>query len=210
MTKERPILMNAWSINRILGEHKTQTRRVWRKPKRHENNDVYPTRAAGRWELASGGWCIGETIRCPYGRAGDRLWVRETTWRNGGYVATDPPNIENEGKVPSIFMPRALSRITLEVVDVRVERVQDISDADVTAEGLPYRQSTDDFAIGKYPADGRFYWGFPTPAWDGGTYYVWSRDAQRAFAELWDSINADRGYSWEDNPWVWVIEFHVC
>jgi len=80
---------------------------------------------------------------------------------------------------PSIHMPRWASRITLEVTDVRVERVQDISDADAVAEGIK-----------------------PAPVlYDGAQREV--------FSLLWDSINAKRGYGWVDNPWVWVVTFKL-
>jgi uncharacterized protein YhfF len=72
-------------------------------------------------------------------------------------------------------MPRTRSRLTLRITDVRVERVQDISEEDALAEGEGFED------------------GYP----------------QQDFAEMWDSFNAKSGYSWESNPWVWVIEFEV-
>jgi len=81
------------------------------------------------------------------------------------------------------FMPRWASRITLEITDVRVERVQEISEDDVLAEGCGLRP-----------------WYLNASGYPEGP-----RTA--GFAELWDSINAKRGYPWEDNPWVWVVEF---
>ena len=124
---EKPILFSGEMIRAILDGRKTQTRRVWKKPKRHANNDVYPVRAAGRFELASGGFCIGETIHCPYGQPGDRLWVRETWAANSLYDNLKPSEVppddtsiwykaggkrgyaadSQRGKWrPSIFMPR--------------------------------------------------------------------------------------------------------
>jgi hypothetical protein len=76
-------------------------------------------------------------------------------------------------------MPRALSRIKLEIADVWIEQIQDIDLYDVPKEGVS--------AYGSSLAG--------ADAW------------RAAFAELWDSINAKRGYSWESNPWVFVIEF---
>jgi hypothetical protein len=217
--------MNRFSVRALLEGRKTQTRRVVKNLPEGE----YPIRADGRFWLARDGMSTGYRLNCRHGQTGGRLWVRESWellsrnvrdedgWYAIRYVAdgcesTIPCDRElavlgETGNKPSIFMPYEFSRFRLEIADVRVERVQDISDDDVTAEGLPYRQSTDDFAIGKYPADGRWYWGFPTPAYNGDIDYVYTRDAQRAFQELWDSINADRGYTWEDNPWVWVVEF---
>lgn len=106
-------------------------------------------------------------------------------------VETKWDNVErwmkrNPGGKPSIHMPRWASRITLEIVNVRVERIQEISYADSLAEGI---QSDEMFLTGKTPY-------------------------RNHFKELWDSINDKRGpkedpgaYSWDRNPWVWVIKF---
>ncbi len=130
------------------------------------------------------------TWRCPYGQPGDRLWVRETHALNvpgcddGVSYRADHNDPRGDGPAhpmewrPSIHMKREHSRINLEVTGVRVERVQDITEADARAEGV----TADD-----------------EPR--GGAYWV------TKFARLWDSINAKRGYSWESNPWVWVVEF---
>jgi hypothetical protein len=85
---------------------------------------------------------------------------------------------------PSIFMPRWASRITLEIVSVKVERVQEISKEDAIAEGVE-----------AVMVDGHKY-GLQT-----GNDYKW------AFNQLWDSINAKRGYGWDVNPWVWAVTF---
>ena len=138
-------------------------------------------------------------IKCPYGQVGDRLWVRETHYKYGfwerflgkwifhattkevRYFDNPPDNVltgfqTTKGwyKRPSIFMFRFDSRIDRDITEVRVERVQEISPPDISAEGY------DPFGI---------------PA---GVFW---------FKELWDSINAKRGYSWSDNPWVWVPSF---
>ncbi|PAW76790.1 MAG: hypothetical protein B9S32_13715 [Verrucomicrobia bacterium Tous-C9LFEB] len=95
---------------------------------------------------------------------------------------------EDKGWKPSIHMPRWASRITLEIVDIRIERVQDISDEDSMAEGIIHS---------------KWKWDcFETP--DGHILY---RSPAQAFKELWDSINSDRGLSWAVNPWAWVIVF---
>ena len=125
----------------------------------------------------------GYYVICPYGKPGDELWVRET-W-NGtesegiAYRATDP-QMDGEPWKPSIFMPRWASRLQLVIKDVRVERLQDISIDDIYAEGA--------YSInwGRMPGS-----------------------EHKAFKALWDSINAKRGYGWETNPWVWVVEFEV-
>jgi len=84
---------------------------------------------------------------------------------------------------PSIHMPRWASRIQLRITDVRVERVQDISIDDIEAEGITH------------PLDGPH------------ANQYWREEMGNDFAKLWDSINAKRGYGWDSNPWVWVIEF---
>ncbi|MEX5591895.1 hypothetical protein [Pseudomonas orientalis] len=145
--------------------------------------------------------------RCPYGNPGDRLWVRETTEADHGttnsavlsrYGADREPVLysgggdpEYNGSVahwdyprnsrPSIHMQRWACRILLEITDVRVERLQDISRADIRAEGLlcPPELASDDVSP---------------------NYRDWYPAAWR---ELWESTGGD----WETNPWVWVVEF---
>ena len=128
------------------------------------------------------------TFRCPYGQPGDRLWVRETfrskqqcgetiDWT---YRADCPALTEYLFPwKPSIFMPRQASRITLEIVGVRVERLQDISDFDAYKEGAESKASR---VTGPYCMS-----------------YV------EGFKQLWESINGPD--SWDQNPWVWVVEF---
>lgn len=177
-------------------------------------------------------------IFCPYGQPGDRLWVRETTIRveEHGYVGPVYRASENGAAMldhglspapddvtevepydlklrPSIHMPRSMARILLEVTSVRVERLQNISEADAIAEGAFFtdfgRQCFHDGAGGdavKCPApDGhhprREGWSMvPTES-----HEQCLPSARMAFANLWESINGSE--SWEANPWVWVVEF---
>lgn len=136
--------------------------------------------------------------KCPYGGPGDRLWVRETHARSGCktncghlgchtiYRADKEKSLGAYGAVkwtPSIFMPRWASRLTLEITDVRVERLQDITRSDCIREGIrPWPDETCDE--------------------DGVTIYRTEKDM---FRKLWQSINGPD--SWDANPWVWVIEF---
>jgi hypothetical protein len=154
--------------------------------------------------------------QCPYGVAGDVLWVRETfcvgyeyepskftampfdgceNTRKAFYRATDDdaPDEPKRPWKPSIHMPRWASRITLEIVNVRVERLQDISVSDIAAEGvtIEHDDGQPGHAIGHVD----------TP--DGRRYTT----ATGCFIYLWNKINAARGYGWDVNPWVWVIEF---
>ena len=178
---ERPILMNADSVRAILEGRKTQTRRVIKPQPKPDWAYCFTGRylSGKTLMIPTAAYGYRDTWKCPYGAPGDILYVRETTWRNGGYVATDPPSIPNDGKVPSIHMPRWASRLTLKVKKVTAARVQDISPWDCIREGLR-------------PLD--------TSA---------APDPRARFASLWNEINAGRGFSWEVNPWVWAIAFEV-
>ena len=191
MTKTKiPILFSAPMILAILAGKKTMTRRVI--PELSQTD--MPSAVA---------WALDH---CRYGSAGDRLWVRENFWiaekegggigvpfvfysadQDGGHVlhgqTCEVPvdaHCGKWGQHPSIHMPRWASRITLEVVSVRVERLQEITEEDAKREGVwgenePYQ------GVGDLPTD--------------------------RFRHLWDSINGERGYSWQSNPWVWCVEF---
>lgn len=153
--KERPILFSGEMVRAILDGRKTQTRRVvkpqpsqseyepeslyisGRTTERQEHNGKVIAKGSPYYATTS---VIEFAKRCPYGQPGDRLWVRETfasMFKDEGpvcYRATESGMHSGPWK-PSIFMPRWASRITLEIVSVRVERLQDISDADAQEEG---------------------------------------------------------------------------
>ena len=184
--------MSSPMVRAILEGKKIQTRRAVR------------LNAAGRVEKGGRNWHVEDAaavIACPYGQAGDELWVRET-WAPCNYFgredvigspiyrASFPPTADERhdaGMIqepsrwrPSIFMPRAASRITLRITDVRVELLQDISEADAIAEGakkclLPMN-----------------------PAYEDRRYTA-------GFGRLWESINGNG--SWDQNPFVWAISF---
>lgn len=189
--KERPILFSAPMVRALLGGTKTQTRRA-----------VNPQQA-GNWSPKD------SVIPSPYGRPGDRLWVRESFRNdpasifngygyNGAnlvYRADAPTPTDRPGSPwrPSIYMPRWASRITLEITRVRGERLQAISNADARAEGIP--QTYGDLCPELQ---------FLCP---GPDHEYANRTSAENFAILWDSINGKRGFGWASNPWVWVIEF---
>ena len=193
--KERPILFSASMVRAILSGRKTQTRRE--------------VKRCGLLESTGGQGMRPIPIACPHGRPGDRLWVRET-WQYAPVKYCDCPQgseaqpcddwiegigcrsnrtevIYREDEATAakwrspIHMPRWASRITLEITDIRVERVQDISEADAMAEGVEFGNITD-------PLTGEI-----------------DRDATEAFEVLWESIHGSG--SWDMNPYVWVIEF---
>ena len=206
--KERPIIFSGEMIKAILEGKKTQTRRVI-KPQPGGHRD-------GCWPVDSNSplaeFCFwhdlieekpDEQIFCPYGKPGDRLWVREawadmvcvsSTERGKGKGESNPHykasadstelKILKSAWKPSIHMPKWASRITLEIKNVRVEKVQKIPVYDAYWEGAP--------ACDIHGHDDCFY----------GIH-----GHQCSFERLWDSINAKRGYGWDKNPWVWVIEF---
>lgn len=188
---ERPVIFSGPMVQAILDGRKTQTRRV-----------VKPQPRSVQGELKTGGVWLFDwrlNVACPYGKPGDRLWVRETAYRFGetGEVFYRADMMSSFGdKVhnwtiwkPSIHMRRISARIFLEITQIRVERVQEISEEDAIAEGAEYlvQNGLADSAILKY-----------APA----NYH------RAGFAMLWDSINGKReGCAWKDNPWVWAISF---
>ena len=202
--KEHPILFSAPMVRAILARQKTQTRRVV-KP---EPQMVTHDRKTTTWEGDPGVLLdlLEQTGRkCRYGKPGDRLWVRETFQRfsDDGEIMyrADPASLRamNELKYdecqearwrPSIHMPRWASRILLEVVSVRVERLNDISESDCWAEGI-------EEVIHLF--DG------PSQAEMANRLGLCLEDAKPLYAQLWEFING--AGSWDENPWVWVVEF---
>jgi len=138
--KEHPILFSTNMVKAILEGRKAQTRRAL---KPQPLNEI-PMNVPDEWvALTEVNPNHGKVIKCRFGQIGDRLWVRETVHNDDEarryYYKADPPRerfyYEGEWK-PSIFMPRWASRITLEITGVRVERLQEISLADIQAEGI--------------------------------------------------------------------------
>ncbi len=206
---EKPILFSAPMVRALLAGTKSQTRRPL-KPQPAPNHphdggtkwvlkDVLhvPVGSVGHLSVRE-----KQGLRCPYGQPGDRLWVRESfrgcrAYEVRGYAPSEWGNkpiwFEADGRPPgnpeawaqrakpSIHMPCWASRITLEITDVRVERLQDISGDDAAAEGWPGPDAANSIRSA-YPV-----------AWYSG---------------LWDQING--AGSWDANPWVWVVQFRVA
>jgi hypothetical protein len=209
--RERPILFSGPMVRAILTGTKTQTRRVV--IERHftpatgcawdrDWKDVGVVRAIkehlfGAFLDAFKGVAIGRLL-CPYGAPGDRLWVRETFRQGDGsmsvHYAADPDEVSGGPWRPSIFMPRWASRIQLEVMEVRVQRLQKISDDDERAEGVRKLPLQEGVAGAWWTAD------------VSAGIDLQSRTSQGAFRKAWDSINGKRA-PWSSNPWVWVISF---
>jgi hypothetical protein len=202
--KERPILFNGAMVRAILDGSKTQTRRIM-KPQ-PETVDGRSIKAWDGHPAALLNLLNQNGRKCPYGQPGDRLWVRETwqAWRKTSYeydeweVCDVPPSqiIDEYGESsieyqatsksmgpwrPSIHMPRWASRIDCLVKAVRVERLQDISNADALAEGVSVHPEFHD-----EPRTSMY-----SPA--------------AAFQDLWSATYS--AGSWEANPWVWIVSF---
>lgn len=200
MTTEHPILFTGEMVRAILDGRKTQTRRVV-KPQPEGVEQGIPF-------LNGPGRLCNQAIKCPYGKCGDILWVRET-W---AHVLADGSDVGKGSRTviyaadcpltmprwrPSIHMPRWASRITLRITSVKAERVQDIGHEDVFAEGIVERPHPGPLRCQQYGL----------PSWTSDLGPRWRISTGDAFAELWDSINAKRGFGWEANPWVWAITF---
>ena len=217
---EHPILFSAPMVRAILGGRKTMTRRVIK------GAPIFVTPFIGADNKPTNEYglhftherVIDKHVRCPYGQPGDRLWVRETFADRDSdgdlispiYRADCEEYEDGDGYGftpcwrPSIFMPRWASRLTLEIVSVRVERLQDIGQMDVIHEGMTML-TKDGGRVYKFGMEDKD--GLPGTDDDGWEWQDWNADHAKSFARLWDSTNAKRGYGWDANPWVWVIEF---
>jgi hypothetical protein len=212
---ERPILFSTPMVRAILEGTKTQTRRVFKvagQPITSPEEEIIQLqegKVPNDFHYLSTGGLSGE-YKCPYGIAGDILWVRETfrTWKSPApdseldykYKADRCSETTGNWK-PSIFMPKEACRIFLEIKNIRVERLQDISEADAKAEGV-MRNFDDMFKEERYkdytPGAAK---GYGHPDYD---YPEW-RCPISSFKSLWHYINGLE--SWNSNPFVWVIEF---
>jgi hypothetical protein len=193
----------------ILGGRKTQTRRIVK----FDGLLDFEQGVDGVWRFRTAGGVTA--VRCPHGVPGDRLWVKET-WRpfkafqpwdleiryhadgaertiqDGEFGERDwtMPKAAARGNVTPLFMPRWASRITLEITDVRVERLAAISEADAEAEGIR-EPSLGDLHVIDHGQPGS------VARADAPPLVLWEF--------LWKHVNGDA--SWDANPWVWVLEF---
>lgn len=201
--KQHPILFSTPMVKAILNGKKSMTRRKCRKQ---------PSKTAEfcRYDIVGRAlFTDGTLIPCPFGKRGDILWGRET-WRKYchvdeyGYTKFDQVITEyradNPGEIrevdadgwhvenkdgsekfipwrPSIFMPKELCRIWLEITDIRIERLSDITWQDIEKEGIEVEKPET----------------------------LMSRTHAELWEELWININGQE--SWNENPWLWVIEF---
>ncbi|MGR2678682.1 hypothetical protein [Chromobacterium haemolyticum] len=191
--KEHPMLYTGAMVRAVLADAKTMTRRMM-KVQPSEGSTVTveryePAIVSRNGELVPGPevfgahWGDGEFgLVCPYGQPGDRIWVRET-YADAGCRLTyradedDGAHCVVEKWIPSIHMPRAACRLVLEITDIRVERLQDITYGDAQDEGWPPM------------VDGK-----PNP-----------HDPITWFKLLWEELYG--AGSWDANPYVWRISF---
>lgn len=199
MSKERPILFSGPMVQAILDGRKTQTRRVVNvtkiKPSIWTHETIEMIRPdLDNWQAKTLGFnAWSKLFSCPYGVVGDRLWVREAF----GYYASEgayfykadctEPQTKHH---PSIHMPREASRITLEITNVRVERLQDICESDAEAEGVEF--STTEI--------------FKPPTAGSMIHYTQGGSYLSGFYQLWEKINGKK-HPWDSNPHVWIVEF---
>jgi hypothetical protein len=184
-------------VQAILEGRKTQTRRIV-KPQPKKELDFFGWKLPEYIQVAFGRGAKTESLhKFPFGQVGDMLWVRETyinlnsVNEEPNYVyKADQPNFHvnfasGEKWKPSIHMPKLACRIWLKITNVRVERLQGITEEDAIKEGVNKTNSVNEWYYMKN---------------------VYSTDSPIiAFERLWQSINGKE--SWNDNPWVWVIEF---
>ncbi len=261
--RERGILFSAPMVRAILAGRKTQTRRLLKPfptaplPVDEEGFSLGGLDEHGCGALVKDqgtGVSIIPLPRSPYGRRGDRLWVRETwqyaDWTEDGYPfigyradgtrklcenhgaewaerlsdtwskLSEPENFKIDNRAadrkwrPAIFLPRWASRLTLEVTEVRAERLQDISEDDARAEGVESYVMQEGWSCMR--KDGSSYSCFVEPDAEDRKELVAVvhqparelHSARDSFANLWNQINFERA-PWQSNPWVWCVSFKV-
>lgn len=204
MKKERPILFSTPMASALLSGSKTLTRRVVKDPM------LYNTAA----EFYDEEFLLLTMKKCPYGQIGDILYVKETfrelvDCQTGNFAEYDYKagqeefykwaEAKNGYKVkwrPSLFMPKKAARIWLEITNIRVERLNDISTTDAINEGI--ESCGPPCGMGIDPFEGRWYKNYGEEGFS-------PMPPKECFRKLWESINGTG--SWADNPWVWAIEF---
>jgi hypothetical protein len=223
--KERPITLSGDEVRAIMDGRKTQLRRVVKSPHAQEADAWAFDAEKGLWESGiyggDGRYGHGEYVRCPFGQPGDRLWVKETWldiedagtgFKEPRYVADFPEGVPSYmGRASSpVTMPRWASRITLEIVNVRVERLQDISKEDAISEGATFT----DYGLQCYHDPAQPCSLFTHNQKNGWSMRQSSSSAEcmyspkYAYANWWESRSGfAKRAPWSSNPWVWVVEF---
>lgn len=220
---EHPILFSAPMVRAILEGRKTQTRRVVKgfeqadgfRQTLDSDKSIWLGKGGGQIKCPYGQPGDRLWVRETMESDGDDYWFPKTEanlWpngiefpfpvENGDYAPVVLAWMKKQSEagrttVPAIYMPRWASRINCEITDVRVQRLQDISEEDAKAEGAECLCSIEDAkADERARENGNMEEGYFSPK-----SYV------DGFQRLWDSINAARGYGWDSNPWVWAVSF---
>jgi hypothetical protein len=202
--KVSPILFSGPMVCALVEDRKSQTRRLLKPQPFLDASGNFCSYGKKKGSHVNWGQSMhGEPYTQHYIKAcvrwqvGDLLWVKEAyalAPMSGGvrYYATDDVH-ELRKKKPSLFMPRIFSRLTLEVTEVRIQRLRDISEEDAEAEGCNKGLSSDD----PNQAFTERMGGKPVP-----TYRI-------GYSKLWDDLNAKPGTGWYDNPWIVAVSFEV-
>jgi hypothetical protein len=191
-TRDYPILFDTQMVKAILSGEKTQTRRLFKSPLSMAMEPAHEIRKnKGKWiAFLKNGQSLKYPVNCPYGEAGDLLWVKET-WAPAitdiAYKADYDKSVLSEKPNqgiwhPSIHMPKSAARIWLQITGVEAQRVQSISEEDAKAEGA---------GVAKI-------FGFSP---------VGQCNFRDGFFAKWISIYGIE--SWYENPWVWAVKFNV-
>ena len=199
----KPILFSTPMVQAILRGEKTMTRRVI---------NPQPCKSVSLRPKIDGDllyWSDGKRRYAKY-EPGDILWVRETWYQHydGSYAYRAGHVFESEtGWKPSIYMPKAAARIFLRVTDVLAERLQDMTEDDVVAEGAE-KLITCQRQHGIIESDGTL----GDMCWNSVYACKYCDEIDGSYQEkfgdkVWNPINAKRGYGWDKNPWVWVYSF---
>lgn len=241
--KARPALFSTPMVGELLADQKGQTRRVLKMPRRFKHWVPSFVGCNERTEIIEGGLHIEpagpavtedneytyDVLPCPYGVYGDRLWVREAWVTERRFDKRPPRRVPKTARIHHLadgpapewagryrharFMPLWVSRLLLEVIGVRVERLQEISEEDAVAEGIravvhegwsawdPETQGYPEFSVE------------PTPEYVAKHKLESVRHhkptviatARERFRQLWEAING--AGSWDENPWVWAVSF---
>lgn len=210
--KERPILFSGPMVRAIIDDLKTQSRRILKR------------NAAGRVQLHGKTWHTDDpnAIKaCPYGLPGDRLWVKETWLTDKKYDSLKPSEIPRSAPIEycasdipfhfgkkrsSLFMPRWMSRLVLEIKNIRIERLQDISPEDAQAEGATWKNFGTDQWNKLLPG-----WSMENPHPEHFAHCLYT--ATHAFGNYINKIHGGKNWNlkpsnlWDTNPLVWVISF---
>ena len=220
MSRDHQLLCNDEQVRALLGGRMTQTRRLVRPQPPEERIVRSCPFSETSWALGDldGNCMCREKVSCPYGAPGDLLWCRETHWLE----SDGTPVYRADGEFlegwtsrglrwhPSIHMPKSVCRLWLRVEDVRVERLQEITEEGAKAEGVHVAQRAADPAgptLCQHCGQHRSQHVGTARACFGGTGTVYSRLTYRGgFIHLWDAVNGERA-PWASNPWVWVVSF---